>query len=107
MLTILNPVYFLPIYFQADKGQTAIQSGVSTFSLSFTIAPLAIIAGISVGVTGHYKLQNHIGWALASIGMGLMTLIKWDSGKAVWVGLWVFTHSLSLALESSELTKNE
>ncbi|GAA5825806.1 hypothetical protein JCM5353_002439 [Sporobolomyces roseus] len=90
-VVVLAVLYFLPIYFQADKGQSAIQSGVSTFSLSFTIAPLAIIAGISVGVTGHYKLQNHIGWALASIGMGLMTLIKWDSGKAVWVGFPVIT----------------
>ncbi|GAA6025386.1 hypothetical protein JCM11491_002701 [Sporobolomyces phaffii] len=85
-VVVLAVLYFLPIYFQADKGQTAIQSGVSTFSLSFTIAPLAMIAGVSVGVTGHYKLQNNLGWMLAVIGLGLMTLLKYDSPKAAWVG---------------------
>ncbi|GAA5958888.1 hypothetical protein JCM3765_000766 [Sporobolomyces pararoseus] len=85
-VVVLAVLYFLPVYFQAVKDQSAIQSGVSTFSLSFTIAPFAMIAGVSVGITGHYKLQNNIGWALASIGLGLMTLIKYDSNKAVWVG---------------------
>ncbi|GAA5874035.1 hypothetical protein JCM16303_002669 [Sporobolomyces ruberrimus] len=82
----LSLLYFLPVYFQADKGQTAIQSGVSTFSLSFTIAPLAMIAGVSIGATGHYKIQNNIGWALATIGLGLMTMLEYDSSKAAWVG---------------------
>ncbi|GAA6060654.1 hypothetical protein JCM10212_001210 [Sporobolomyces blumeae] len=85
-VVVLAVLYFLPIYFQADKGDTPIQSGVSTFSLSFTIAPLAMIAGVSVGITGHYKLQNVLGWMLAVIGTGLMTLLEWDSVKAAWVG---------------------
>ncbi|GAA5979108.1 hypothetical protein JCM5350_007068 [Sporobolomyces pararoseus] len=85
-IVVLAVLYFLPVYFQAVKDQSAIRSAVSTFSLSFTIAPFAMIAGVSVGITGHYKLQNNLGWGLASLGLGLMTLIKYDSNRAEWVG---------------------
>lgn len=54
----LGLIYYLPVYFQATKGSTAIQSGVNLFSLSFTIAPMAIVTGISVTILGTYKSQN-------------------------------------------------
>lgn len=38
-ICVLTVVYYLPIYFQAVKGTTAVRSGVNLFSLSFTIAP--------------------------------------------------------------------
>ncbi|GAA5933720.1 uncharacterized protein JCM15063_001393 [Sporobolomyces koalae] len=85
-IIVLAVLYFLPVYFQANKGQTAVESGVSTFSLSFTIAPMAIFAGIIVQATGHYWAQNVVGWILATVGLGLMTLIKADSSKGAWVG---------------------
>ena len=54
----LSAIYYLPVWFQATKGSTAIQSGVHLFSLSFTIAPMAIVTGISVTILGSYKSQN-------------------------------------------------
>lgn len=78
-------VYFLPIYFQAVKGQSPVQAGVSLFTLSFTVAPLAIVTGATVTITKKYRPSNFAAWVVMTLGFGLMILIKWDSGEAVWV----------------------
>ncbi|ORY69454.1 iron permease [Leucosporidium creatinivorum] len=88
-IAVLAALYYLPVFFQATKGASAIQSGVNLFSLSFTVAPLAIITGISVTITGHYANltpQQLIGWALIIIGFGLTSMLRWDSPKGAWVG---------------------
>ncbi|GAA6035578.1 hypothetical protein JCM8097_004910 [Rhodosporidiobolus ruineniae] len=84
-IIVLAIIYFLPVYFQATKGASAIRSGIDLFPVSFIVAPFAIVVGISVTITGHYKIQNHIGWAFLTLGMGLMTIPKWDSSTVMWV----------------------
>jgi len=81
----MTSVYYLPLYFQSTKGASAVRSGIDVFSLSFTVAPLAIITGISVTLTGHYLIQCYLGWAFTIAGFGVMTLLKADSGEVVWV----------------------
>ncbi|KAM0746387.1 iron permease [Meredithblackwellia eburnea MCA 4105] len=78
-------IYFFPVYFQSTKGYSAVKSGVSMFSLSFTIAPFAIVCGVSVTILGRYKPQNLIGWGFAILGFGLCSLLTADSSKAAWV----------------------
>ncbi|BGP17885.1 hypothetical protein JCM10213v2_005927 [Rhodosporidiobolus nylandii] len=88
-ITVMAGVYFIPVYFQSCFGDSPIQSGVHLFSLSFVCAPLAIVTGVSIAATGHYRTQNWIGWALLVVGFGCMTLLQADSGKAVWVPITV------------------
>ncbi|KAG8990543.1 hypothetical protein FRB90_001730 [Tulasnella sp. 427] len=78
--------YYLPVYFQGAKGQKPVQSGVSVFGNVFTIAPMGIVAGISVRLTGWYKPQSTLAWALVIVGVGLLTLLDRESSKAKWVG---------------------
>ncbi|KAG8217053.1 MFS general substrate transporter [Butyriboletus roseoflavus] len=67
-------IYFFPVYFQACKGASPVTSGV--YSLAFaSLAPAAILAGISVRLTGRYRPQMWIGWTLAIIALGLMTTV--------------------------------
>ena len=47
------------------------------------------VCGAAVTILGFYKPQNLVGWALSTIGIGLLTLIKADSSKAEWVGFQV------------------
>ncbi|TNY20768.1 major facilitator superfamily domain-containing protein [Rhodotorula diobovata] len=84
-VAVLGVIYWLPVYFQM-RGDSAVQSGVKLFPLSFTIAPFAIIVGASVTITGHYVAQNLLGWAFATVGAGLYTLLEYDSGPASWAG---------------------
>ncbi|POY73434.1 hypothetical protein BMF94_3772 [Rhodotorula taiwanensis] len=94
-IAIMAIIYFFPIYMQACYGASAVQSGIDSFTLSFTIAPFAILGGISVVVTGHYKTQNLVGFGLAAVGFGLMTLLKYNSSTAAWAG---YTVLVGLAL---------
>ncbi|KAI5476403.1 MFS multidrug transporter [Pseudohyphozyma bogoriensis] len=77
-------IYYYPVYFQAAKDASPLQSGINLFSASFTIAPFAIIVGISVTITGHYKFQNLFGWAMCAVGFAVSSLLKVESPKAAW-----------------------
>ncbi|KAG9121240.1 hypothetical protein FRC07_002889 [Ceratobasidium sp. 392] len=79
-------VYYLPIYFQASKGDSPIQSGVDLFGIAFTTAPFGIFTGISTVVFKKYRPQNYIAWAFVMVGMGLLSILKYDSSKANAIG---------------------
>ena len=51
------------------------------------LAPSAIITGQSVERTGHYLIQNYIGWALVMIGYGTLSLLTATSSIAMGEGL--------------------
>ncbi|KAF8548720.1 MFS general substrate transporter [Imleria badia] len=73
-VTIFAVVYYLPVYFQACKGASPVLSGV--YSLAFSLlGPAAIVTGITVKVTGRYRLQSWIGWTIIVIAVGLMSTI--------------------------------
>ncbi|KAG9016030.1 hypothetical protein FRB90_003791 [Tulasnella sp. 427] len=79
-------IFYLPVYFQASLLQGPIRSGVSFFGNSFLIPPAAIATGITVTVFKVYVPQNYIGWAMTSIGVGLLTTLKVTSPVGHWVG---------------------
>ncbi|GAA5933733.1 MDR family MFS transporter [Sporobolomyces koalae] len=100
-LFVLSLLYFFPVYLQSVVGDSAVQSGVHSFTLSFTIAPMAIVVGASIAKTGHYKYQTVGGLALMMIGMGLMTLLTGHSRKAEWIGYPILVGIGAGALYSS------
>ncbi|TCD71948.1 hypothetical protein EIP91_000080 [Steccherinum ochraceum] len=79
-------VYYLPVYFQACKGDGPIRSGVVMLPTAFIISPFAIIAGISVKVLGKYRPANMVGWVLIVLGFGVLSLLELDSSMGRWVG---------------------
>ncbi|KAG8903877.1 hypothetical protein FRB99_002613 [Tulasnella sp. 403] len=85
-LVATSILYYLPVYFQGALLQGPIHSGVSIFGNSFTIAPFAMIAGASVAVFKVYQPQNFVGWALMTIGVGLLSLLRASTSKGEWVG---------------------
>ncbi|KAG9094278.1 hypothetical protein FRC06_010981 [Ceratobasidium sp. 370] len=85
-VVITSVIYYLPVYFQASKGDSPIKSGVDLFGIAFTTAPFGIIAGISTVVLKKYRPQNYIAWGFTLVGMGLLSTLKYDSSKANWVG---------------------
>ena len=74
---------FFPVYFQACKDASPVKSGV--YQLAFaSLAPAAIVAGLSVKATERYRPQMWIAWTLVIVALGLMsTLLATDSlGKS-------------------------
>ncbi|GBE78466.1 Efflux pump FUS6 [Sparassis crispa] len=83
---ILAMLYYLPVYFQACKDASPTASGVDCFGLAFTIAPMALVSGLSIAKSHHYRPQIWSAWALLIIGMGLFSTIHADSSRARVIG---------------------
>lgn len=79
-------IYYLPIWFQTVKGDSAIGSGVKIlpFMISFIIA--AGIYGGTVQKTGYYVYAGIFGACLMVIGSGLLTTLEVNSNAGHWIG---------------------
>ncbi|KZP00130.1 iron permease [Calocera viscosa TUFC12733] len=79
-------IFYMPIFFQACFAATPIRAGIDSFGLAFTIAPAALVGGVSAVLTKRYVPQNWIGWVIITIGTGLLSLLRPDTPTAKWVG---------------------
>ncbi|KAF8443970.1 major facilitator superfamily domain-containing protein [Boletus edulis BED1] len=74
LIIVYAVVYCFPVYYQACKGTSPSLSGVYLLTMS-TLAPAAILSGISVKTSGRYRPQTWVGWALTGIALGVMSRI--------------------------------
>lgn len=51
-------IYFLPIWFQAVKGASAVKSGIMNLPMILTLVIASILAGAIVTIIGYCKLQS-------------------------------------------------
>ncbi|KAF9887265.1 hypothetical protein FE257_010393 [Aspergillus nanangensis] len=107
-------LYYLPLYFEAVQEYSPILSGVALFPDSFTVAPSAIVVGFLITKFGYYRWAIWAGWALSTLGLGIMCLIKPDTSVPAWVfinligglGLGFLFPSLSFAVQASATSEN-
>ncbi|SPO29780.1 related to Major Facilitator invovled in MEL transport [Ustilago trichophora] len=78
-------IYVVPIYFQSIKDRTPLESAIWSFPLSAPSFPLAMAAGISISLTGKYKLFIFVGWVLMAAGIGWMTHWHVNTSKVEWI----------------------
>ncbi|KAK5088025.1 hypothetical protein LTS08_004913 [Lithohypha guttulata] len=84
-------LYYQPLYFEAVRGYKPIIAGVALFPATFTVAPLSIITGLIITKTGRYRWSIWSGWAVATLGLGL--LVIWDINSSI--PEWLFTELVS------------
>ncbi|KAF2756330.1 MFS general substrate transporter [Pseudovirgaria hyperparasitica] len=79
--------YFLPLYFQAVRLASPLDSGVYflPFALSFIV--FAGFAGWCLSKWGYYVPLHYAGFGLLAIGMGLFSTLTQSSSTGYWVGL--------------------
>ena len=98
--TFLVHAYYLPIWFQAIKNDTAIMSGVSLITYVIGNALFSVIAGILVSKVGYFAPPAIIGAAIGTVGCGLLSTLQVDSGPGQWVGYQVVTSAgLGMAVQ--------
>ncbi|EGZ77947.1 MFS general substrate transporter [Neurospora tetrasperma FGSC 2509] len=90
---LINMTFFLPIWFQAVKNDTAMRSGVHMVPFFVTQSAFSLIAGGIVSKTGYATPPAVIGSAIGTVGLGLLTLLKPGTGTAQWVGYEVLTSA--------------
>jgi MFS family permease len=83
-LTVI--VYFLPVWFQAIEGVSAIESGIRVLPVIIALVVSSIIAGGLVSAVGYYTPFLIACSIIMAVGAGLMTTFKVNSRKAIWIG---------------------
>ncbi|KJZ80067.1 hypothetical protein HIM_00781 [Hirsutella minnesotensis 3608] len=82
----LLAMYFLPIWFQAVKGATAVSSGVMNIPMLLTVVIFTVASGVAVTTWGYYTPFIIAAAVLMPIGYGLMSTMNVNSGPAAWIG---------------------
>ena len=78
--------YYLPIWFQAIRGTSALQSGVNMIPYMIANALCTLSAGIVVSKTGYFTPPAIVGCAIATIGCGFVSTLNVDISTAKWIG---------------------
>ncbi|KAF0329651.1 major facilitator superfamily transporter [Colletotrichum asianum] len=78
--------YYIPIWFQAIKGYSAVDSGIRTLPLVLTMMVFSVITGGIITRIGYYSPVMIAGNVLMCIGAGLLTTLRVNSGAAAWAG---------------------
>ncbi|KAL1965846.1 hypothetical protein VTN77DRAFT_5167 [Rasamsonia byssochlamydoides] len=78
-------IFFLPLYFQAILGSSPSRSGVQLLPSVLMAIPGAAIAALLLSHFGKYKILHLVGFALATLGLGLFSLLGPGSSTAEWV----------------------
>jgi hypothetical protein len=76
----------IPIWFQAIKGASAVKSGIMNLPMILGLVIVSIVAGGAVSAVGYYTPFIYASVVLMSIGAGLLTTFKPDTGHAKWIG---------------------
>ena len=84
-------VYYLPTYFQAIHGDSAIGSAVQLLPYIVACSIFSVFASIFVSRTGYFTPPSIVGCGIAVIGAGLLTTLDTDTRKASWIGFQFLT----------------
>jgi hypothetical protein len=102
--SFLLAVYYVSIWFQAIKGNSAIKSGYSTLPFIISLVVASILSGAFVSKLGYYNPSILLGGVLVPIGAGLFTLFKPTTAHPMWIGVQVlFGFGVGLGLQQTNI----
>ena len=89
-LLFLNPafvvlVFYLLLYFQADKGTDASTSSVDTLPLLLTVTLAVAVGGVLLSIVGYCPLFMIIDTAISSVGSGMLSTIGASMTLTSWL----------------------
>ncbi|OWP05819.1 hypothetical protein B2J93_937 [Marssonina coronariae] len=79
-------VYFLPIWFQAVKGASAVKSGIMNIPMVLSLIILSILSGILVTMIGYYAPFMILSSVFFAVGTGLLSTMTPESDHRKWIG---------------------
>ncbi|QUC23421.1 uncharacterized protein UV8b_07662 [Ustilaginoidea virens] len=79
-------IYYLPLWFQAVQGATAIQSGTKNLPLLLSLVIISLVSGGLVSTFGYYAPFMLMSTILMSVGAGMLSTFTVDASPAHWIG---------------------
>ncbi|KAK8055147.1 hypothetical protein PG993_000374 [Apiospora rasikravindrae] len=93
-------VYYLPIWFQAVQGASAVDSGLRNLPMLISVVVASMMAGVAVTVFGYYTPFMIAATVLMSIGAGLLSTFQPATSRAAWIGYQVvFGFGVGLGMQ--------
>ncbi|OOF90594.1 hypothetical protein ASPCADRAFT_156514 [Aspergillus carbonarius ITEM 5010] len=78
--------YYLPIYFQAVRGKSALTSGVDLLPNILCQLVMAVASGVLTSKLGYYLPWGVLGAILNAIGNGLLSTLSVHTSVPTWAG---------------------
>ncbi|KAH8588905.1 putative efflux pump antibiotic resistance protein [Bisporella sp. PMI_857] len=78
--------YYLPIWFQAVKGVSALRSGIMNLPLILSVVTASMISGIGTTIVGYYTPFMLASTVVMSLGCGMITTWTTDTNHSAWIG---------------------
>lgn len=101
---MISLLYDIPLWFQAVKGVSAIHSGIDTLPMVLALVVGAIMSGSIITATGWYNPWMFASTTFMSIGAGLITTWRVDTGHAKWISYQViFGLGLGYGMQQASL----
>ncbi|KAJ6465952.1 major facilitator superfamily domain-containing protein, partial [Mycena vitilis] len=79
-------VYFLPIWFQAIKGVSAVKSGIDNLPMILSLVVSSLLSGALITFMGYYTPFMILSSVLMAVGAGLISTFGVHTGHAHWIG---------------------
>lgn len=79
-------MYYLPVWFQAVKGVSAVSSGIHLLPMVIPLVVASILTGQIISRIGYYTPFLIFGVCLTSIGAGLLTTLTTNTSEGKWIG---------------------
>jgi hypothetical protein len=101
---MLVVVYYVPIWFQAVLGVSAVGSGIRTLPLVLPLVGGSVWGGAITFKTGYYTLPMIVGSFILTVGAGLLTTWSVNTKQAEWIGYQViFGFGLGLGMQQGNM----
>ena len=79
-------VYYVPIWFQAILGVSAVGSGIRNIPMVLGLVIVSMVGGIAVTKVGYYTPFAIASSVFMSIGAGLLSTFTTNTGHSEWIG---------------------
>ena len=97
-------IYYLPIWFQAIKGASAVKSGIMNLPVVLSLVVASITAGVGVSHLGYSVPFMYASAIIMSIGAGFLTTFTTSTGHEKWIGYQVlFGFGLGLGMQQASV----
>ncbi|KAK1760409.1 major facilitator superfamily domain-containing protein [Echria macrotheca] len=97
-------VYFVPVWFQAIRGESALDSGIRLLPLCLPMVAASIATGVLTSKIGYYTPFLLVGTVFMSIGAGLLTTFQVDTSDAKSVGYQIlYGWGLGMGMQAPNL----
>ena len=83
---LMSVIYYLTIWFQAAKDDSAMHAGISTIPLLSSLVVIGIPVAVFTEKIGYYVPPMLLSPVLCSIGAGLLSTLSPSSGHNAWIG---------------------